>query len=315
MDSIYSTHPLPILESRLDWLSATIKPGQRQTVLKGRVAAWIADRVGQGYDFRSFQTPFYKGQRTDGIAWGERTEDCSITLSGVMASRHGPTLITWADTISRCDVQLTVQDPALDHDWARYVDRLMGLDERVKSEQLTTRLYSQRPKGVTSYVGDGASDRVLRTYDKTAESDDHYPPGCWRFEVQYRHQRSALVARKLLDHSVLAQACLAAVCAAYRDYRIDVPVLCIPSGWSDAGITPATDNDRRLAWLRRSVAPCVSRLVDHFGLETILDALDLNAVIDTLEEMRATLDFQQSILDGDISVRTVKLESAPGALN
>ena len=290
MDHIYSNHPLPIFESRLDWLSATIKPGQRQTVLKGRVAAWIDQRVGAGFDRRGFQTPFYKGERTDGIAWGERTDDCSITLSGVMAAKHGPTLITWADTISRCDIQLTVQDPSLEHDWARYVDQLMGLDERVKSGQLSTRLYSQRPRGITSYVGDGASDRVLRTYDKTAESDGHYPPGSWRFEVQYRHQRSANVARKLLDNSVLAQACLGAVCAAYRDYRIDVPVLCIPLGWSDAGITPRTDNERRLLWLKRSVAPCVGRLVDHFGMDTVLDALDLQSVIDTLEGQKLTID-------------------------
>lgn len=289
MDQIYENHPLTILESRLDWLSATVKPGQRQKVIAGRVAAWIDQRCEEGYQRRAFQTPFYKGTRTDGIAWGERDDDASITLSGVMAYRHGPTLITWADTISRVDIQCTLLEPNLTRNWAEYVDRLAGLDERVKSGSLSTRLYRKRPEGITAYIGDGASDRMLRVYDKYAESEHVYPCGSWRWEVQYRHKRAAAVAHKLLDGSFLPQTCFAAVCRAFADYRIDVPALCIASTWTDAGITPRTDNERRLAWLRASVAPCVERLSEAFGTEIILDALGLNAVLDTLEGQKSTI--------------------------
>ena len=283
MHQIYSNHPLPILESRLDWLSATVRPGTKQTVLKGRVAAWIDGRVKQGYDRKAFQTPFYVGVRTNGIAYGERRDDVLLTLSGEMAQRYGPTAITWADNVSRLDIQVTVQDPDLTHNWALYVDTMIGQDPRVKSGALTTRLYSQRPRGITSYIGDGASDKLCRVYDKAAESDDRYPPGAWRWETQYRHQRALSVARKLLDGLVLPATVLAAVCSAFVDYRIDVPALCIPQDWRDAGIEQATDDARRLAWLRRSVAPCVERLTEHFGYDQVLDALGLHAIIDTLE--------------------------------
>jgi len=301
MDQIYANHPLQILESRLDWLSATVKPGRRQQVIKGRVATWIDHRVDQGYDRRGFKTPFYEGVRTDGIAFGERTADALITLSGPMAQVHGPTLITWADTISRVDVQVTLREPNLRTNWAVYVDALASLDERVKSGQLQTILTSSRPRGSSVRIGAGGSDRMLRCYDKTAESEDRYPPGCWRWEVQYRHKRAEMVARKLLAGSVLAAECLGVVCAAYRDHKIDVPTLCIPNDWKDAGITVATDDERRLEWLKRCVAPAVERLTDHFGTAIVLDALGLNAVIDTLEGQQDTISLQALLLAGTIN--------------
>ena len=312
MDQIYENHPLTILESRLDWLSVTIKPGNRQKVIMGRVAAWIDRRCAEGYQRRAYQTPFYKGTRVDGLAWGDRLDDASCTLSGEMAARHGPTLITWADTISRLDVQCTLLEPNLTRDWATYVDRLAGLDERVKSGALSTRLYIKRPEGITAYIGDGASDRMLRVYDKYAESEHVYPCGSWRWEVQYRHQRANAVAHKLLDGSFLPQTCFAAVCRAFADYRIDVPALCVPSTWTDAGITPRTDNERRLAWLRASVAPCVERLSEAFGTEVILDALGMNAVLDTMEGQKLTIDtlaeriLEQSVTGAALQGRTME---------
>lgn len=289
MTQMYVDHPLEILESRLDWLSVTVKPGQHQTVVKGRVAAWIDQRVEQGYNRKAFQTPFYRGTRVDGIAWGERTDDSSVTLSGSMAQQHGPTLITWADTISRCDVQVTLRDPNITRNWASYVNSLAGLDDRVKAGSLTTRLYTRTPDGTTAYIGDGASDRMMRVYDKYAESGHHYPVGSWRWEVQYRHQRAAKVARRLLDDSCRPSACLGRVCDAFHDLRIDVPALCLPARWNDAGITPRTDNERRLAWLKTSVAPCVERLTELYGMDIVLDALGLNAIIDSLEGQQETI--------------------------
>jgi hypothetical protein len=98
------------------------------------------------------------------------------------------------------------------------------------------------------------------------------------------------VASRLLNGSFLPQSCLDVVCAAFRDYRIDVPTLCIPQGWKDHGHVDATDDERRLAWLRRCVAPCVERLTDHYGLEIVLDSLGMDAVIETLEGQRIALN-------------------------
>jgi hypothetical protein len=280
---MYAHHPLEVLESRIDWLTSTVKPGERQTIIKGRVNKWMEAREAEGYVRKAFQTPFYKGEKIDGIAWGEREDDAMLVLSGALAGRHGATAVTWADGVSRLDVQVTLREPDLLHDWARYVDHLAGLLPEVKAGALTTRLYSQRPEGITSYIGDGASTRMLRVYDKYAESDHTYPMGSWRWEVQYRHQRALVVARKLLDGNKLPQTCLDCVCAAFRDYKIYVPALCLPSGWLERWIPQRSDDERRLAWLKRSIAPCIERLRENHNTDVVLDALGLNDVIDTLE--------------------------------
>jgi len=80
-----------------------------------------------------------------------------------------------------------------------------------------------------------------------------------------------------------------------------VPTLCIPNDWKDAGITVATDDERRLEWLKRCVAPAVERLTDHFGTAIVLDALGLNAVIDTLEGQQDTISLQALLLAGTIN--------------
>jgi DNA relaxase NicK len=206
-----------------------------------------------------------------------------VTLSGVAAQEHGPQLITWVDNVSRLDCQLTVQEPDLSIKWATYVDKLAAIHPAVQSGSMETRFITSRPRGETSYIGSPGSDRMMRCYDKHAESDASYPPGTWRFEVQWRHKRANLVALRLLDKSCNPQSCLEAVCGAYRDYAIDLPVLCIPRGWRDAGVRTLTDTQRQLAWLEQSISPCVARLVDGVGLETVMKALKLDAVFDTME--------------------------------
>ena len=313
MDQIYANNPLEIIEARLDWITATCKPGQRANVLKGRAAAWIDAQVAEGNDRLSFKTPFYEGTRTRGVAYGERRDDILVSLSGDVAQKWGPTLVTWADNISRLDIEVTLREPDLSTDWATYVDSLMTLDPRVKCGSLQTRLITKRPRGVTAYIGEGGSDKMCRVYDKAAESKDVYPPGSWRWEIQYRHQRAFSVAWHLLDGLYLPHTVLAAVLAGFLDYKVHVPTLCLPQGWKDKGPSSRTDDDRRLEWLRTSVAPCVERLGDHYGYPGVMAALGLSAITDTMESMSAQLDMAKMVADGDVSIRTVNVNAGPGA--
>lgn len=296
MDTIYSTHPQQILESQIDWVTCTVRAGQRAQVISGRVAAWQHQMSLEGFKSSGFQSRFYKGLSCGGVTFGQRDSDCLLTLSGVSAGRWGATAVTWADNISRLDVQVTLRDTDISHDWARYVDRLAGTLPEVKAGTLTTRLYAKRPRGITSYIGDGASDRLLRCYDKHAESNGEYPLGSWRWEVQYRKARAMAVARKLLTGSALPQECLGAVCAAYASYRIDVPTICLPIDWKDAGVAHTSDDARRLEWLKRSVAPMIDRIRDNTSTDVVLDALGLGDVVDTLEAQQLALTASEEVI-------------------
>jgi hypothetical protein len=314
MNQIYANNPLEIIEARLDWISATVKPGQRAEVVKGRVAAWIDAQVAEGNDRKVFKSPFYEGTRTRGIAFGERRDDILVTLSGDTAQKWGPTLVTWADNISRLDIQATFREPDLSADWATYVNHAAKSDNRVKAGQLSTQLIKTTPRGVTAYIGTGGSGKMCRVYDKAAESNDIYPPGAWRWEVQYRHERAHKVAWKLLDGSYLPMTILAAVGSAFQDYRITLPALCLPLGWKDRGPSSRTDDDRRLEWLRTSVAPCVEKLGDHYGYAVVMTALGLGAITDTLNGQDEDLHRLRESYAGELELRLLR-EQKQGEAN
>jgi len=291
MSTIYDKAPLPILESRLDWLTVTVKSDKIRAIVRDRVDGWMAKRKALGYTERAFKTPFYEGHQVGGISCGNRRDDMLINLTGKMAQEHGPVLITWADNVSRIDAQVTLQDPDLTHAWAHYVNQLALLHPSVRNNETHTRFITSTPDGSTAYIGSPGSTRMLRCYDKTAESGNEYPPGCWRWEVQWRHARAKHTAEQLTNRSSSPAAILATVCAAYKTYGVDVPAVCPPIGWKDANIQTKTDVERQLLWLKTSIAPCVGRLIDAVGLKVVMEALDLGAVIDTLEGAERAINF------------------------
>ena len=283
MNPMYSSSPNTIVEVGIDWITATYGAGERGQVIKGRIAHWQQERQSLGFKPNPFRNPWYTGVQCGGVTYGERDSDRMLTLSGVPARKWAATAITWSDNISRLDVQVTLRDDNLDNDWAGYADGLAALLPDVKAGALETRLIRRRPEGVTSYIGAGASDRMMRCYDKHAESDHQYGPGTWRWEIQYRGGRAYSVARQLLTGDKLVSECLRAVCAAYASYKIDLPCLCLPAGWKDTSPREEPDDERRLAWLRRCIRPMLEKLREAHNTDDLLDTLGFDDVIDTLE--------------------------------
>lgn len=282
--------PLPILEARLDWVTATVKAGKALGVLASRADAIMSIREKEGYRRRGFRSPFYQGETIDGCTWGTREDDGMIRLSGELAGRFGPTAITFANHISRLDVQVTLRDPDLTRNWAERADWLAGQNPKVQAGELETRCIRQRPDGITSYIGAPASQRMLRCYDKAAESKGEYPLGSWRWEVEYKHDRAHAAARRLQSKSFRPQDCLDQVCKAYASVGISLPTVCVPSGWRDAAIKHESDDARRLAWIIGSIRPMLERMKEGYETSVLLDALGFSEVIDTLESQAATID-------------------------
>lgn len=290
MDVWQFNSPQQVLEARIDWLTCTVKAGQQLGVLNSRATAIMSIREREGFKKRPWNYLGYTGETIDGCTWGTRKSDGLLRLSGDMAARYAPTAIVFADNISRLDVQVTLVDQNLRMNWARWVDNQIGLWPRVQSGELETRLIEKRPVGTTSYIGSRSSDRMLRCYDKHAESEGEYPLGSWRWEVEYKHLRAMGVARNLQLNSFKPQHCLDTVCKAYQSYNITMPTLCMPTGWRDAGVKHTSDDERRLQWLKTSVAPMIERLRESHTLETVAGALGLTDVYDTIEVLHSLLD-------------------------
>lgn len=265
-----------IIEARPDWLTVTARTGQGATVLQGRVKTWVERRSGEGYQVRPWRWQSYEGQIVDGISWGVRPTDTIIRLSGECAFRHAPTAFQWSTNVSRLDLQVTLQEPLLQRQWSDIAMSMAGIDARVQSGMTETRLIHNTPSGSTCYIGSGRGDRLMRVYDKTAESDGAYPPGCWRWEIEYKRNRAIRVAERMANQRWLPAAALDVVRQAWNDYRVAIPCEGIPMDWRDTSPRTETTDERRLEWLRTSIRPMMTGLLEAYDQQTLLEAVGLD---------------------------------------
>jgi hypothetical protein len=264
-----------ILESRIDYATITAKEGKRADILEARGRYWAATEATNGYTVTPWAWKGYLGETTNGVTWGRRTDDVIIRLSGKAAERYAPTAITYCDNVSRLDVQVTLQDQGMTVNWAERVYDIANTDSRVVGKQTKTSLIANKPSGATCYIGSRSSERYYRCYDKHAESDGTYPPGTWRYEVEYKAARALAVARRLQDQGFTPRSSAEVVQQAFANYGFNVPALLPETSWRDAGIKYQTTDERRLLYLSTSIAPMIDRLRETYALTTIQSALGL----------------------------------------
>jgi hypothetical protein len=264
-----------VISSACDYLTATVRPGSNAVTLRSRAAAWLQSRVSDGYTDKPWVWQGYVGRVVDGLTYGDRDTDTIIRLSGPLAAKHANTCQTWADNVSRIDVQVTIQDSDLTRDWARSCFHLAQKDKRIQSGMTRSSLTVNTPSGATCYLGSRSSDRMLRCYDKSAESEGVYPPGTWRFEVEYKRGRALNVARQLGCSMFKPWLVAEVVQKAFADYGIAIPVPPIQSGWRDTSPREPTNDERRLEWLRTSIRPLITSLAERYDWLTLIDAIGL----------------------------------------
>lgn len=271
-----------VLESSIDWVTATFRPGTKSLLASAMATRWLEARQRDGFTRSEWVFNGYLGERTDGISVGSRTDGEIVRLSGALAKAHGATILRLSDNISRLDLQVTIQTPESNTDWPTDAFDTSARDPRCVAGLTRRQLLDVQPGGTTFYLGSRTSERFFRIYDKHAESEGLYPPSTWRWEVEYKGARALTVARRLQQYKVASDEVRAVVEGAFADYAISLPCEPLPRKWRDAGIRGETDDERRMEWLRRSVGPLVSRLLESTDPTRIMDALGLEAYSDFL---------------------------------
>lgn len=283
-------HGCKILECNVDWLTATVRHGTEQRALARLAEDWLLDRSCEGYRVQGWRWNNYVGSQTDGISFGKRDDGWIIRLSGPMATRHWLTVATWAHNISRFDVQTTLLSttPRDEHAVAGFAT--LALDPRISNGLVTSKLIESTPDGSTLYLGSRSSDRFFRVYDKTAESDGDYPSRSWRYEIEYKGERAKKVADAIRADRHPTQAIWDCLQTAFTSWGIGIPGDRPGWQWRDAAIPHTSDDAKRLAWLRRCIRPCVSKLTEVFGVDEVLMALGVCDEVDELTgEMERTI--------------------------
>jgi hypothetical protein len=254
-----------------------MKPGPKAELCETFARRWITGRCAEGYRQRDWHFEGYAGVATDGCSVGTRYDGLIVRLSSEVARDQAGWLLKWADNVSRLDVQVTTQDEDLTRDWAEYVIRTARNDRRCIAGITRTSEVKSYPGGHTTYIGTRTSDRYYRCYDKSAESAGVYPAGCWRWEVEYKGARAGIVAERIRTRGDDAETVRAVVEQAYTNYGITLPCSPLPRGWRDTGYRERTTDERRLDWLTKSVGPMVKRMMESTDVDTILEALGLEA--------------------------------------
>jgi hypothetical protein len=130
--------------------------------------------------------------------------------------------------------------------------------------------------GSTCYIGSRASETFGRLYDKAAQSRAESDRGAWRWEVEVKAERAALVARALLDSSTRRESIGARVWQWFTDRGADPSWSCSGDVICSDPVGRQPDDTRRAEWLATQVAPTVRDLIPRIGMRTVLEALGLD---------------------------------------
>jgi hypothetical protein len=272
---------LEILSCGVDWLTATASLDRHKWSLGKLADIWIEREARDGNTVEPWSANGYLGEKTKGISFGERADGLMLRLSGEMARKYTDAALLHVDNVSRIDFQVTVVNPNAEVDYCDIAEACVSEDPRVASARTQVTSIHSSNNGRTMYLGRRISERFYRIYDKTAESKGEFPNRSWRFEVEYKGNRAKNWGDKLKGHVQTPDDVRQYVAMAFRDYGYHIPVEPIPTQWRDTSPRPATDDFRRMDYLKRCIAPLVERLIESQGEHDVYEVLGLKKPVAT----------------------------------
>lgn len=220
----------------------------------------------------------YLGLRSGSVFSGARADGSIMQASGALAA--DAFLLLWPSE-ARCtridiavDVSYTECLPWVAEVTAHEAVEARNLEGFGKGKKVV--LYSGFGAGDTCYLGSRQSTRMLRVYDKGAESGLPEYQNTWRWEIEAKGQAArGYFAGLKVSHDPAGD-----IAKTIEAFLVDRGVDCRPRvGSGDCVLcvergTEASDL-RRLDWLATGVAPTVSRLICVFGRKRVEFALGL----------------------------------------
>lgn len=272
------------IDAGVDWITATYKRENgldepRDIALGLAEVEQSAGEIGRPLSWKG-----YEGFQCGHLLYGERMDGCVVQLSGFRAGSHWMRLYRCASNVSRIDLQGTFRidgpvGPSITNHF-REMKKHASMFKRAPQPAL----FIGRDDSRTVYSGSPASDRKGRIYDKGAESGmDHFQNSV-RYEVVLTSKRAMGAAHQLSsrcsDLPAIARTALAFFehRGAYVEPLTTSLTDCVSIETSAVRARPS-DCERSLTWLTNSVSPSVKRLVDRGYLQQVLEALNLDHLV------------------------------------
>lgn len=271
MDSLAPTPT--IVESRLDWLTMSSRnPSACASLLEWRDRRFAVLEE-EGHREKSY-TAYGRSFRSRAqVAIGVGRRDVIAQFSGPEAERSFGDCIGWATNVSRVDLAVTGRFDTPTDTVAEGEYRAAQTASRGRGRRPELTLILSEDRGDTLYVGSRTSDALGRLYNKWKESQAAEYIGCWRWEVQYRRGQALATARALQASSAQEAQVKATVASWFTGRGVRAAFGTGASALDNRVASKPTDDERWLAWARKSVQPRARRLVERYGWRFVAEAL------------------------------------------
>lgn len=235
----------------------------------------VNSEAARGNKTEVFRFQGYAGFQSGQARWGWGKDGCICIVSGELANMTATDLAKHSDRWTRVDYCVTVQAlPGMiqpDEDYWTAFRMPVG----IKGQPAELGRLQKKGGGNTTTLGERASPRYVRVYDKTRESGGVYPPQCWRWEIELKRQEALHELGLWQAGMVLPNRPLNMIASHLQTYGLTVPWKPDAEVKRIPGIYHKRDADRLLGWFERQVAPSVRFVAEARGRDAVLKALDL----------------------------------------
>lgn len=267
-----------LLEHGVDWLTCTAREPKIIKRLLAEGSRIIDEARDAGDDVRPFKWKGFEGWCVHGCDVGVRHDCGMVRVHGKTASDEWSNVAPLAQNWTRIDLQQTYR--LADADVDVFLAKCWRSVKRTKLHGKPVSWHYRRDAshGDTLEIGRRQSEKFGRIYNKARESRmDHYV-SCLRFEAEFKGDVAWSITKDLIydKHPAMAGA------ACLRSFMLERGVSLRPlSDRSSALICYAkpADVDRYIGWLRKCVSSGVKSAVERRGLEAVVDALGLSALV------------------------------------
>jgi len=267
-------HQCKVTGASVDWLTVTASTKSNRERLWNLGERLLNRAQSEGEHTPRWHAHGYSGRSAPHLAIGARDDSVCLRLSSYQSGEKWIEALAACENVTRLDLAVDCELDSPATSLARQVYNDAGHITPVTGRPPKRRLIVSGDGGSTVYIGARVSQQMGRLYDKGVESKTR-PAGCWwRWEVEYKGDKSAAVAATLgrIDH---AGTFIVATVASWFRARSGNSFTTSTTPDFYKVCKPAPSVDAQLSWLARGVRPTVRRLLDQVGVERVLFALGI----------------------------------------
>lgn len=251
-----------LVTAGVDWLTMTVlKEDATSLDLHTICVAQMQTEKGEP---KEIAPQGFKGYQVGGVFIGSRDDRFMFRVSGDAARsvaqelhRHGITA-----NCSRIDLQITFKRRRVHKDWAGELrtEIRSGRGGNGELPDITTATYESFGRGSSVSINSRRSPRFVRIYDKSAESRGKLGENLLRVELELKKAQAQAVFNMIANGAAQEDVARSLIIGFLDLKKIPHNFKMPESGYSLPSTVYETDEEKRVAWLLRDIAPCVKKV-------------------------------------------------------